>query len=522
MFDRHATPLDLVHFVSQGAIKSSGVVRDKMDAGVFNRGTLMRFTDDSHFLNVSALFKNKQKNGTVTAWFRMAQVGSDLVPLFAIGPTFPDAVIFAGPYITSFALAANVSAFGLFDLAITDSPCIQGEKWHHLAWVSDSGTWKIYVDGVARSNSGVLGGGNTGYWAKDLSDFGFVPVDFWVNMQSVLKTGCHFSLSDVCAWDRALSDDEILRLYRDPDILYQKRSRQWGNHHDIFPGGIASAAALGTPSLAHRINFTGIPSASAQGTPALDHRINFTGIPSTAALGTPSLAQALSMFGIASTAALGLPALDHRINFTGIPSTSALGTPSLAQVLTFTGIPSATAFGVPALDHRITFTGVPSAEALGTPSLTQVLSMFGIASAETLGTPALDHRISFVGIPSAEALGTQQLALLISFTGIGSTEALGLPALDHRIIFTGIPSAEAFGIPSFVVSRSEALALVAHIGRVLVEAGIGPGVAAEAALRSVAELVRAGKITLTGRAGDAPTGPALGGGIEFRVSFPQE
>ena len=223
-------------------------------------------------------------------------------------------------------------------------------------------------------------------------------------------------------------------------------------------GGIASAEAVGSPALAPSLTGSSIAGAEAFGSPTLTGAaatVSPTGIASAQAIGAPALAATLTPAGIGSGEAIGAPALvtQGSIAPTGIPTAEAFGSPALAVTLSPTGIESAQAIGAPVLRQTLgILTGIASAEAAGVPQIIVTLGAAGIASGATFGTPTLIGQATLApaGIASGEAVGTPAIAADVVMTAIESTEAFGVPALSGSaagLQVVGIASAEAFGVP---------------------------------------------------------------------------
>lgn len=202
---------------------------------------------------------------------------------------------------------------------------------------------------------------------------------------------------------------------------------------NIDPSGIASAGALGAPSIAIDLAPSGIPSAGALGSPSIVI-VELSGIPSAGALGVPSVDTTLGVAGIASAEAVGAPGIAVDLGLTGIASSGAIGSPTVA----------------PAGAGDNAFQGFQSD---GFQTGAAILAT-GIASGEALGAPVIEIGLAPGGIDSGEALGDLAVDVAVSLPGIASSEALGVPALEVTILASGIPSAEALG----AVSAGQSLA----------------------------------------------------------------
>ena len=234
-----------------------------------------------------------------------------------------------------------------------------------------------------------------------------------------------------------------------------------GASDNTWPGALGGGAATVTPG--------GIPSAEAWGSPTLATSVGVApgGIASAEAWGTGAVnvgAVDVAPGGIASAEAWGgatvvAGAVD--VAPSGIPSAEAWGSPTLdagAASVELTGIPSAEAFGDAAVAPGavdVTPGGIPSAEAFGATAVTvagQDVTPAGIPSAEAWGASTVtagDVAIATTGIPSAETWGTGTLTrgdVTVAAGGILSAEAWGSPAVE-----VGAYLAEPVDLPTMLV-----------------------------------------------------------------------
>lgn len=142
--------------------------------------------------------------------------------------------------------------------------------------------------------------------------------------------------------------------------------------------------------------------------------------------------------GIASAAAVGAPSIGAGITAAGIPTAQAVGSPTVqASITSAGGIASAAAVGAPSIGAGITAAGIPSAAAVGQPSIgASIAGAGGIASAEAVGQPivgGVDGIVGAGGIPSAVAVGQPAVgASIIGAGGIPSAAAVGLPIVGDE------------------------------------------------------------------------------------------
>ena len=247
----------------------------------------------------------------------------------------------------------------------------------------------------------------------------------------------------------------------------------------VSPSGIASTAALGSPSVsagAVTVSPTGIASTAAVGTPTVSAgavTVSPSGIGSTAAVGAPTVAAGpvtVSPGGIAPTSTVGTPAVDAgavTVTPSGIAPTSAVGQPALAAgALTVApvGIGSTAAVGVPEIGAgmvEVIPDGIAPTSTVGTPTVAGgdvTVQPGGIASTSAVGTPTVESGdlaiIQPVGIAPTSAVGAPVLSAgpsTVEPVGIGSTAAVGEPAVAAGpldVLVVGISPTSAVGTPT--------------------------------------------------------------------------
>lgn len=174
--------------------------------------------------------------------------------------------------------------------------------------------------------------------------------------------------------------------------------------HVIKVEGIASDEAIGSPvvTIGDVIAPPGIPSAQAFGTPTLTAgpvTVTAGGIATAQAVGTPSVVMVIAPATIPSGQAIGSPVLTTGPVTTtvgGIPTAEAVGaaTVVVGQItVTVGGIPSAEAIGAARVTMTLYVGGIPTAGAVTAPTITVgaiAIVVPGIPSREAFGTPAVD------------------------------------------------------------------------------------------------------------------------------------
>jgi hypothetical protein len=83
-------------------------------------------------------------------------------------------------------------------------------EWHHLVYVSDGTSYRIYVDGVAESLT-VSSGGNFGDWFADTSVRDNLTVGARTTTSTLYYT--NGSLSDIAVYNYPLTPDEVKAHY---------------------------------------------------------------------------------------------------------------------------------------------------------------------------------------------------------------------------------------------------------------------------------------------------------------------
>lgn len=171
-------------------------------------------------------------------------------------------------------------------------------------------------------------------------------------------------------------------------------------------------------------------------------------IASAEAVGQPTLVLNLTINGVAGAESFGTPVIATDVlltNVGGIAGAEVLGQPSLSISLNASAIAGAEAFGTPTISTTALIVGagnIPGAEAFGSASLVAILSPAGMLSAELFGNPnvAVVHAIDATGIVSAGAFGGPNVTVPYPVMpyGINSEGAFGTPVLTLVYIITGV------------------------------------------------------------------------------------
>lgn len=239
-----------------------------------------------------------------------------------------------------------------------------------------------------------------------------------------------------------------------------------------FGGAAAAAYRALNASSENPGNFTH-PSAVSQALtvavrPVTATAQNITGagaVASAEAVGTPTLKQNVSPSGIASAEAVGAATVTPgavTVSPPSIGSAEAVGTPIVTRVgdgvISVPSIGSGEAVGTPTISPgavSVAPTGIPSDQQVPAPALTQNVSPSSIGSGEAFGTPDVEHaalQISPIGIPSEEGFGdvwTSGDGTLSLYPEGIAPGGVGTPTVSDggptTIGVIGIASSEAFG-----------------------------------------------------------------------------
>lgn len=213
----------------------------------------------------------------------------------------------------------------------------------------------------------------------------------------------------------------------EPAVLPIKTAASGGAQEITGVGQIASAEAVGQPTVVPVVDVAGIVSAQAIGQPAVSAVIAAAGIPTAEALGQPSLVPEIASIGIATAENSGTPELHAVITALGTPSASAPGLPDISAVVESAGIETAEAIGQPAVDdqtspHEIQGVGgIASQEAGGTPIVASVAVPVAGQTGGGRFIPGKRYRPEIIIEPAPHVVG--------DVGGIPTAEAVGRPRI---------------------------------------------------------------------------------------------
>jgi hypothetical protein len=315
-------------------------------------------------------------------------------------------------------LAKDVSSSGVVD------PIVSGAATHNGKW-NESGTGYSYTAGGTAPGANDVSGDprlvdptrNIKTWAQAQGYAGATPgalataaVDaIWLDPTLIDSLLAHVRGGYA---PRALA----LKAAHDSDVSGWIGSVE-GTTQGIYPTGVASPAAVGSPTVAAGASL-----------------VSPAGLASAAAVGAPTItvgAVLVSPAGIASAAAIGSP-------------TVAVGAPGASSLFPV-GVASVAAVGSPTVLVATVFVspaGIGSVAAVGSPTVTVaapgVVAIFpaGIASPAAVGSPTV-----LAGTVAIVAASVDSVA------AVGSPSVLALSPVSSTILATSVGSAAAIGSP---------------------------------------------------------------------------
>ena len=123
----------------------------------------------------------------------------------------PELVDELGPKILQSTRAINALFDSLFDLVKLDAG-----RWYHVAVTFESGSVKVYLDGVEKC-SGNVGTSSVNFGVKHSDESDGKPRCFWIGYSYASDRYFDGQISEVRIWNKALTPEEI----NAPDHFYQ-------------------------------------------------------------------------------------------------------------------------------------------------------------------------------------------------------------------------------------------------------------------------------------------------------------
>ncbi|MFC1721279.1 LamG domain-containing protein, partial [Patescibacteria group bacterium] len=178
-------------------------------------GQALEFDGSDDYVDVGQDNFNSYDRGAITAWVKFDNFNSEQI-VFTLDPDHSyrgfsvlvdqDSAISPGAdrrlTVYSRGGSNNYKVYGdtVFDPGV----------WYHIAVISTGTEYTFYVNGVSETLAGSL---NDGYWFADMNS---TPWMYWIGYfnSAAFVSNTDGVLDDLRVYDRALSADEIERLYQ--------------------------------------------------------------------------------------------------------------------------------------------------------------------------------------------------------------------------------------------------------------------------------------------------------------------
>jgi hypothetical protein len=162
-------------------------------------GSALQFNGSNQYADTGAAILDTTGNYSVSAWVKLDRLGSFATAVSQDGDS-------NSAFFLQYSGADNRFAFSFAGVRALAPAAPQTGQWYHLVGVRDaaSGSLTLYVNGQkAGTASACLGDPSTGHTVIGRGEFGGNQVDFWPG-----------AVDQVHAFDRALSADEVAKLYQ--------------------------------------------------------------------------------------------------------------------------------------------------------------------------------------------------------------------------------------------------------------------------------------------------------------------
>jgi hypothetical protein len=162
-------------------------------------GSALQFNGSNQYADTGAAILDTTGNYSVSAWVKLDKLGSFATAVSQDGDS-------NSAFFLQYSGADNRFAFSFAGVRALAPTAPQTGQWYHLVGVRDaaSGSLTLYVNGQqAGTAPACLGDPSTGHTVIGRAKFGGNQVDFWPG-----------AIDQVHAFDRALSADEVAKLYQ--------------------------------------------------------------------------------------------------------------------------------------------------------------------------------------------------------------------------------------------------------------------------------------------------------------------
>jgi hypothetical protein len=356
---------------------------------------------------------------SVCCWVRMSATSSCIWSKFNTGSKRSLALDIESGKFRILWGTGNGSSSDAFDTGIA----VSNNTWYHVAAMVDGVnktlTVRVYND-TTQSVSTYTGSPGNVLWVGDAAwcignreDGGNVFKGF---------------IDEVVVFNRLLSNADV-------DVI---RAGTYQTQQNITPSGVSSGESFGTTTIIQ------------------PQSLGISGIATAEAMGSPSLAPIVASSGIAPAEAFGVCEVTHAgIGVTGIVTAEVVGSPQLNLQAMPGGIESVETLGTATITLFVKPEAISPAAASGDPAIlvgTVIVAPAAIDSQEGFGDATLvpgQVEVLPVSIGTGEAVAAPVLYpyVVLTMGGVASEEAHGSPQLNQNVKPSGVTSEQAFGSP---------------------------------------------------------------------------
>jgi hypothetical protein len=304
------------------------------DTGKFGPVVSFPSGNSSRYINTARNLVSGLTAFTFSAWVK-AVSGQD-VGLFSLWDGVSNQVLIRSTGGAAYQFFTFTS--GQVGTSISTAPA--AGVWQHCVFRYDGATMDAWFDGIRDATTF----SQSGAIATNSAAFQIAA-----GHGSVSERFLSGAIDNAGIWSRALSDQEILRLYEEPfaGIAERRGARVGiaGAGGTVALSGVSATASVGTLSPVFSIALSGVAGTTALGTLQISQALS--GVSATAAVGSLSAAISVALTGLSGTTATGTLSADSGtiVALSGVSGTAAAGTLSPAFDIPLTGVSGTGAIG---------------------------------------------------------------------------------------------------------------------------------------------------------------------------------
>lgn len=263
-----------------------------------------------------------------------------------------------------------------------------------------------------------------------------------------------YDIFAVFLWERALSDDEIVKLQRNPYRVFRpsRGTPQFKLLAAVVPtspivlAGVAQAAGSAAGALSTSIRLAGAAAATAAAAGTLGTEVRLAGSALAQVSAAGGLTTGMRMVGAAAAGATASGALTTTISLTGVAAAVASTAGTLAVGgAGLSGAAQAAASGTGALTTAIPLSGAAAARASASGQLAGApVALAGAAATRSAAGGDLSTAILLVGFASSAGFGAGGLATSINLAGAAVAGASASGALTVGAVYARAPAGAGY------------------------------------------------------------------------------